>query len=137
VILKTYDLCIYGDIQYIANSLCKNVLKIVKPLSRFWIEFLNVFFLLLSVYYFITHCAEKYVGEVICIILRILIILHSVYWVSCCMHAHQILLMLLAPHERSSRLGVQYSGLATGLKQSYHMQHKFLSVFSLQSLCLS
>jgi hypothetical protein len=53
------------------------------------------------------------------------------------MHAHQILLMLLAPHERSSGLGLQYCGLATGLKQSYHMQHKFLSVFSLQSLSVT
>jgi len=33
-----------------------------------------------------------------------------------------------------SGLGVQCSGLASRLKQSYYIQHKFLSVFSLQSL---
>ena len=100
----------YGDIQYIANSFCKNVLKIVTPSPRFWIQFLNVFFLLLSIYYFITCCAEIYIGEIICIIwyIRTYIILHSVFWVSCWMHAHQILLMLIAPRERS-RVGLVYS----------------------------
>jgi len=27
-ILKTYELIIYGNVQYIANSLCENVLKV-------------------------------------------------------------------------------------------------------------
>jgi len=30
-ILKTYELFIYGDIQYITNSFCKNVLKRATP----------------------------------------------------------------------------------------------------------
>jgi hypothetical protein len=59
---NAYGLFIYGDIHYTANSFCKIVLKnsdtIVHTVNSSYI-LQNIFFVLLSVYYFIAHIVQN------------------------------------------------------------------------------
>jgi hypothetical protein len=50
-VFKTYDLFIYGDIQSIATTVCKILLKIATSYPRLWIVFFNKYSLFLSVYF--------------------------------------------------------------------------------------
>ena len=58
------------------------------------------FFHLLSVYFYCTWCTGKYTDSIIHIIIIYLLILRSVYWISCCPHADIILPKLPAVHKR-------------------------------------
>jgi hypothetical protein len=121
-------------VTYIASSFYKNVLKIVTSWSRFWIEFLNVFFLLLSIYYFITHCMEKYMGEFICIVLCILIssFVLCVKFHVACMH---IKFCWCCLHHMKGWMGLVYSTVGWLLDWNSLITHntKFW-VFSISSL---
>jgi hypothetical protein len=57
-VLKTYELFIYGDVHYITNLCCKNVLR-----KSLWFAFLLLIFLIIINIFSWIWSTEKYTGK--------------------------------------------------------------------------
>jgi hypothetical protein len=97
----TLHYCLFA-IHCITNSFRKHVLKKSDTLAQG--SELRSFTKLSYYHYFSLYMMyTKYTQAILYTWLYVLLFTHSVYWVSCCSHADQILPTVPAPHERMSR----------------------------------
>jgi len=95
--LNSYELFIYGNILYVTNSFCKNVLN---SDTLEWL--LNcIFYIFCSIIHvFLLHMRYRKKTQVnLYIKLYVyLFTLHSLHWISCCPHANQIFCCAVPMH---------------------------------------
>jgi hypothetical protein len=83
---------------YITNSFCKKLVKYSDTLAQVFNCICWSIFPFIICIFCCTWCIDRYTDKII----HILLILHFVYWISCGLHAYQILFKFPVPHNMLS-----------------------------------